>query len=58
MFVDASLRGLPDKVESAYGQIVFLGDGFQPGKHSIAMPLDWSNGKLIELSQVHMKQKR
>ena len=46
MFVDASLKGLPDKIESAYGWIVFIGEGYQPGQHNVAMPLDWSSGKL------------
>ena len=46
MFVDASLRGLPEKIESAYGGIVFLGEGYRIGKHNVAMPLDWSSGKL------------
>ena len=40
MFVDASLRGLPEKIESAYGWIVFLGEGYRIGKHNVAMPLD------------------
>ena len=46
MFVDASLRGLPEKIESAYGWIVFLGEGYRSGDKNIAMPLDWASGKL------------
>ena len=46
LFVDASLRGLPDKIESAYGWIVFLGGQYKIGQQSTAMPIDWSSGKL------------
>ena len=44
--MDASLRGLPDKIESAYGWIVFLGGQYKIGQQSTAMPIDWSSGKL------------
>ena len=46
VFVDASLRGLPDKIESAYGWIIFIGDQYRPGEDRVAMPIEWSSGKL------------
>ena len=46
MCVDASLKGLPEKIESAYGWIILPGEQYKPGTNSIVMPIDWSCGKL------------
>ena len=46
IFVDASLKGLPDKIESAFGWIIFLGGQYKAGEHGICMPIEWSSGKL------------
>ena len=46
VFVDASLKGLPDKIESAYGWIILLGGRYRPGMHNVTMPIDWASGKL------------
>jgi len=35
VFVDASLKGLPDKIESAFGWIIFLGGQYKAGEHGI-----------------------
>ena len=46
VFVDASLKGLPEKIESAYGWIILIGGKYQPGSRNTVMPIDWSSGKL------------
>ena len=46
LFVEASLKGLPEKIELAYRWLLLLGEQYKPGTNSIVMPIDWSSGKL------------
>ena len=44
LFVEASLKGLPEKIELAYRWLLLLGEQYKPGTNSIVMPIDWSCG--------------
>ena len=46
VFTDASLKGLPGAIESAFGFIIFISGGFQPGENKKACPITWKSGKL------------
>ena len=42
VFSDASLRGLPGKIQSAMGYMVFLSDGYVPNKETKCCILQWN----------------
>ena len=46
VFSDTSLRGLPGKVNSAMGYLIFLSEGFNPGRKSKCCILSWKSRKV------------
>ena len=46
VFSDASLRGLPGKINSAMGYLVFLSDGYIPNKRTKCCILQWKACKV------------
>ena len=46
VFSDASLRGLPGKIQSAMGYLVFLSDGYIPNKQTKCCILQWKSCKV------------
>ena len=46
VFVDASLKGLPDSIESAFGFIIMISAGYKPGERRKACVVTWKSGKV------------
>ena len=46
VFSDASLRGLPGKIQSAMGYLVFLSEGYEPNRESRCCMLTWKSCKV------------
>lgn len=46
VFADASLGALPNRMDSAYGYIIFLSEGFNPTERRRANVIDWHCGKV------------
>lgn len=46
VFADASLGALPNRMDSAYGYIIFLSEGFNPTERRTANVIDWHCGKV------------
>ena len=46
VFVDASLKGLPDSIESAFGFIIMISAGYIPGERRKACVVTWKSGKV------------
>ena len=46
VFADASLKGLPDKTSSSLGYLIFLSNGFEPGRRSKCCILTWKSLKI------------
>ena len=46
VFVDASLGGLPNRMDSAYGYIIFLSQGYNPSEKRTACVIDWHCSKI------------
>ena len=46
VFVDASLKGLPESIESAFGFIILVSGGYQPGERKKACVITWKSGKI------------
>ena len=46
VFVDASLKGLPESIESAFGYIILISGGYQIGERRKACVVTWKSGKV------------
>ena len=46
VFADASLKGLPGSIESAFGYIILISGGYQFGERNKACVVTWKSGKV------------